>query len=272
MTCSYRWRRGERGTPVNLRRAGGRRGSTCPVATLPRRMRRALAIGLLLLVTALTACGSGGGGSTQADIPSGDAQTTSSAATPAPPASAQGCKQIAQAPKPKPDGGAKKPKQPLDSSKTWTLDFQTSCGDFTVTLDLKSAPNASASMVSLADAGFFKGTIFHRIVPGFVIQGGDPTGSGQGGPGYSTVDKPAKGTRYTKGVVAMAKTGSEPAGTAGSQFYVVTGADAGLPPDYAVIGKVTKGLDVVDRIGKLGGPDEQPTQVVEVYDVKAASS
>jgi cyclophilin family peptidyl-prolyl cis-trans isomerase len=70
----------------------------------------------------------------------------------------------------------------------------------------------------------------------------------------------------------MAKTQSEAPGTAGSQFYVVTGADAGLPPDYAVIGKVTEGQDVVDRIGQLGGPDERPTQVVVLYDVKAAGS
>ncbi|MEA2465924.1 MAG: hypothetical protein QOJ57_50 [Thermoleophilaceae bacterium] len=235
-------------------------------------MRRSLAVTLLLLATALGACGSSDDGATQADIPSGGGQTTSPAPEPAAPASAQGCKQIAQRPAAKPDGGAKKPSQPLDDSKTWTLDFQTSCGDFTVRLDLKSAPNASASMVSLAKSGFFKGTIFHRIVPDFVIQGGDPTAEGTGGPGYSTVDKPPRDTTYTKGVVAMAKSPSEAPGTAGSQFYVVTGADAGLPPDYAVIGKVTKGQDVVDRIGGLGGPDEQPTQVVELYDVKAASS
>lgn len=235
-------------------------------------MKRLLTLALVLLAAGLlAACGSSS--EKTADIPSGDASTqaSSSADEPTPPASAPGCKQIAQAPKPKPDGGAKKPAQPLDDSKTWTLEFQTSCGNFTVTLDLKSAPKASASMVSLANAGFFKATIFHRIAPGFVIQGGDPTGSGMGGPGYSTVDKPPANAKYTKGVVAMAKTGAEPAGTAGSQFYVVTGADAGLPPDYAIIGKVTKGADVVDRIGQLGGSDEQPTQVVELYDVKASS-
>jgi peptidyl-prolyl cis-trans isomerase B (cyclophilin B) len=239
----------------------------------PAPMRRILALALLLLAAvALAACGSDSGGSTQADIPSGGAPATTTTAAPAPSDSSQGCKQVASAPKPKPDGGQKKPSQPLDDSKTWTLKFETSCGDFTVTLDLKSAPNASASMVSLANAGFFKNTVFHRIVPDFVIQGGDPTGTGQGGPGYSTVDKPPEDASYTKGVVAMAKAPNEAPGTAGSQFYVVTGADAGLPPDYAVIGKVTEGEDVVDRIGQLGGPDEQPTQVVELYDVKAAGS
>jgi peptidyl-prolyl cis-trans isomerase B (cyclophilin B) len=106
-------------------------------------------------------------------------------------------------------------------------------------------------------------------VPGIVIQGGDPTGTGTGGPGYSTVDPPPRGTKYTKGVVAMAKTQNEPPGTAGSQFYVVTGADAGLPPDYAVIGKVTQGLSTVDRIGRLGDQSEQPTQPVVVYAITA---
>jgi cyclophilin family peptidyl-prolyl cis-trans isomerase len=222
-------------------------------------MRRSpLTILVLLCALVLAACGSDDGGSTQADIPSGAAaETTAEAPEPAPSDSASGCNEVEQ-PKPKPDGGAKKPSEPLDDSKTWTLEFSTSCGDFTVTLD--------------ANSGFFRNTVFHRIVPGFVIQGGDPTGTGTGGPGYKTVDKPDPGTAYTKGVVAMAKGGPEAAGTAGSQFYVVTGEDTGLPPDYAVIGKVTKGQDVVDRIGKLGGPDEQPTQVVELIDVKASSS
>ena len=235
-------------------------------------MRRSLAtiLTLVLLAAALAACGSSDEGSTQSDIPSGG--DTTAAAPEAAPSTDQECKEISQPPKPKQDGGQKKPTEPLDDSKTWTLTFETSCGDFTVTLDLDQAPNASASMVALANDGFFKNTVFHRIVPDFVIQGGDPTGTGQGGPGYSTIDKPPADASYTKGVVAMAKTPTEAAGTAGSQFYVVTGADAGLPPDYAIIGKVTAGEDVVDRIGALGGADEQPTQVVELYDVKAKSS
>jgi cyclophilin family peptidyl-prolyl cis-trans isomerase len=235
-------------------------------------MRRSLLALLVLLAAALSACGSSDDGSTQADIPSGGAaETTTAAAEPAPSDSGSGCNEVSQ-PKPKPDGGEKKPTAPLDDSKTWTLEFSTSCGDFTVTLDLKAGPNAAASMVALANSGFFRNTVFHRIVPGFVIQGGDPTGTGTGGPGYKTVDKPPASASYTKGVVAMAKGSTEAPGTAGSQFYVVTAADSALPPDYAVLGKVTKGQDVVDRIGKLGGPDEQPTQVVELIDVKAASS
>jgi cyclophilin family peptidyl-prolyl cis-trans isomerase len=131
-------------------------------------------------------------------------------------------------------------------------------------MDQAQSPNAVTSFVSLVQRGFFDGTIFHRIVPGFVIQGGDPTATGTGGPGYETVDTPPKNASYTHGVVAMAKTATEPAGTAGSQFFVVTVANAGLPPDYAIIGKVVKGLPVVDHIGTLGDASQQPTQVVKI--------
>jgi cyclophilin family peptidyl-prolyl cis-trans isomerase len=110
--------------------------------------------------------------------------------------------------------------------------------------------------VSLVRRHFFVGTIFHRIIPGFVIQGGDPTGTGTDGPGYETVDKPPASTKYTEGVVAMAKTQTEAAGTAGSQFFIVVGPDAAsLTPDYALLGKVTKGLDVAKRIGNFGDPN-----------------
>jgi peptidyl-prolyl cis-trans isomerase B (cyclophilin B) len=160
----------------------------------------------------------------------------------------------------------------LDAAKTYRLVFNTNCGEFTVTLDQKLGPNATGSLVSLAKRGFFDDTFFHRIVPGFVIQGGDPTGSGSGGPGYATHDKVPQGASYVHGVVAMAKAGAEPAGTAGSQFFVVTGADASLQPDYAIVGKVTDGLDVVDRIGKLGNAQVQPTRAVVISMVKVETS
>ncbi len=158
------------------------------------------------------------------------------------------------APEPKPDGGAKKPAKALAAGRTYDVVMTTSCGEFTIRLDQKTSPRTAASFASLARSGFYDGTVFHRIVPDFVIQGGDPTGSGTGGPGYSTRDVPPADTVYTQGVVAMAKTAVEPPGTSGSQFYVVTAPDAGLPPEYALLGKVVKGQDVVQAIGLLGDP------------------
>ena len=151
----------------------------------------------------------------------------------------------------------------LNPANTYKVTVQTSLGTFAFTLDVKDSPCTTSSFAHLARQHFFDGLIFHRIVPGFVIQGGDPNGNGTGGPGYTVVDTPPTDAKYVRGVVAMAKTGTEPAGTSGSQFFVVTGADAGLPPDYALLGKVTRGLDVVERIGRLGNPqNEQPTRRV----------
>jgi peptidyl-prolyl cis-trans isomerase B (cyclophilin B) len=163
------------------------------------------------------------------------------------------CKDVEQ-PAPRDGGGQTKPKQRLDASKTYEIELRTSCGSFTIRLDQRTSPQAAASFVSLARNGFFDDTIFHRIVPGFVIQGGDPTASGSGGPGYSTRDPVPRDASYAPGVVAMAKAGNEPPGTAGSQFFVVTGAGAGLTPDYALLGKVTAGMGVVRAIGRLGDP------------------
>ncbi len=155
---------------------------------------------------------------------------------------------------------------PLDPNKTYTIDLKTSEGDFTITLDQKTSPKVTASFAALVRKGFFDGTIFHRIVPGFLIQGGDPTGTGTGDPGYTVVDKPKPGTKYTQGVVAMAKRGDEPAGASGSQFFIVTkNGDLGLPPLYAVLGRVTAGMPVVQKIGKLGDlATERPTKRVVI--------
>jgi cyclophilin family peptidyl-prolyl cis-trans isomerase len=182
-------------------------------------------------------------------------------------AAASGCSEV-EAPDPRDPETLSPPDSPLAEGKRYGLRFQTSCGEFTVTLTPDAAPEASASLVSLAEQGFFDDTIFHRIVPGFVIQGGDPTQTGGGGPGYTTVDPPAADTRYVKGTVAMAKAGDEPPGAAGSQFFVVTADDAQLPPDYAVVGTVEgDDLAVVERIGALGDAAEQPTQTVLVEKV-----
>ncbi len=227
---------------------------------------------LALLALVLAACGEDDGGGSAS---SGRGTESTESAPPAGPtetdAAAGGCRQVDQ-PEPKPGGDAQKPKGGLDPGKKYRLTVKTNCGEFTIDLDQKAAPKTTASVVSLAEQDFYDGTIFHRIVPGFVIQGGDPTGEGTGGPGYSTVDKPPADVRYTKGVVAMAKTATEAPGTSGSQFYVVTGEDAGLPPEYAVIGSVKDGLDVVEAIGALGDAAEMPTQTVVIEDVAVQAS
>lgn len=171
------------------------------------------------------------------------------------------CREV-ERPEPKPDGGRTAPDQALEPGTTYRLVFDTSCGSFTVTLDQEQAPETAASLVALAESGFYDGTVIHRVVPGFVIQGGDPTGTGTGGPGYSTVDPPPSDAAYTQGVVAMAKAGFEAPGTAGSQFFVVSGTDAGLPPEYAVVGEVTDGLATVLAIDELGSGDGPPSQTV----------
>jgi cyclophilin family peptidyl-prolyl cis-trans isomerase len=204
---------------------------------------RPLALLLCALALALAACG----GDDEADSPA--PKKSDSPAT-----TAGGCTKT-KAPTPKPDGGAKKPSGELKAKVAYDVVLKTNCGSFTIRVDQAQSPKTAASFVSLAREGFFDGTTFHRIVPGFVIQGGDPTGTGTGGPGYFTRDVPAPDTNYTKGTVAMAKTQTEPAGTAGSQFYVVTAPDAGLPADYAVLGAVVEGQNVVDRIAKLGDPN-----------------
>jgi peptidyl-prolyl cis-trans isomerase B (cyclophilin B) len=190
-----------------------------------------------------------------------DAATTEAAQT-----SANGCT-VVQAPEPQQPEPRKAPRAEPNAAARDAV-VTTNCGTFTIRLDPKRSPNAVASFEALATDGYFEDTVFHRIVPGFVIQGGDPTATGTGGPGYTTVDPPPSGTAYTKNVVAMAKTAADPPGAAGSQFFVVTADRLGLPPDYAVIGEVTDGKDVVERIGRLGDPaTEQPTQPVVVQSV-----
>jgi cyclophilin family peptidyl-prolyl cis-trans isomerase len=166
------------------------------------------------------------------------------------------------------------PSEPLDSSKTYTLTFETNCGSFTVTLNQDLAPKTSASLVALADDGYFDDTIFHRVVPGFVIQGGDPTQTGSGGPGYSTVDPAPSDATYPEGTVAMAKSEFEAPGTSGSQFFVVSGDASFLTPDYAIVGEVTDGMDTVQRIDALGveGGTGAPSQPVVISGVTVDAS
>jgi len=218
---------------------------------------RALGLALFLLLTALAA-GCGG----DDDDSGGSGDTTAAAGE---------CESV-ESPSPREPETREVPSEPLDASREHALVVQTSCGSFTIDLDPEQAPETTASLVTLASDGYFDDTTFHRVVPGFVIQGGDPTGTGAGGPGYTTVDVPAAGSRYVRGVVAMAKSGAEPPGSAGSQFFVVTGEDAGLPPEYAIVGDVTEGMETVDRIDALGIGDGPPSQPVVITTITAEES
>jgi peptidyl-prolyl cis-trans isomerase B (cyclophilin B) len=230
-------------------------------------VRRLPALPVLLAAVALVPAGCGGS----------EKKTTSSAAAPKAAPAAQRtettstqkaeCQKVT-APKPKPEGKLAKPTLQLDPNQTYTATVQTSCGSFDIALDVKQDPKTAASFDWLATKGFYDDTTFHRIIQGFVIQGGDPQGTGQGGPGYKVVEPPPKDTKYTTGVVAMAKTAIEDPGTSGSQFFVVAGPDAQLPPDYAVLGKVTSGMDVVKAINAVPtGTNDMPLDPVVIKNI-----
>src|SRR3954467_8124494 len=134
----------------------------------------------------------------------------------------------------------------IDPDKRYTAEMVTNKGSMTIALDAAAAPATVNNFVVLSRYHYYDGVGFHRIIPGFMCQGGDPTGTGRGGPGYRFDDElPAPG-RYEIGSVAMANAGPN---TNGSQFFIISGpSGAGLPPNYSLFGKVVKGLDVVESI------------------------
>ena len=158
------------------------------------------------------------------------------------------------------------PEMVIDPSKRYTAQMETSMGSLTISLDPVAAPKTVNNFVFLAREGYYDGVIFHRIIQGFVIQGGDPTGTGRGGPGYRFEDElPAPG-RYEIGSLAMANAGPN---TNGSQFFIISGpSGAGLPPQYSLFGKVVKGLEVVDQMEKVRtGPGDKPVDDVVIQSV-----
>jgi len=226
----------------------------------------------LALVAALAAAGCGGSDKKTA-TKSGKAKPSTTAPADTTTAAAKAECQKVRAPKPKPEGKLSKPTTKLDPGKSYTATVETSCGTFAIALDVKQAPKTTASFASLAGKGFYDDTTFHRVIEGFVIQGGDPQGNGQGGPGYKVVEAPPRNAKYTSGVVAMAKTEIEDPGTSGSQFFVVAGPDAQLPPDYAVLGKVSSGMNVVETIDAVPtGPGDQPIDPVVIKKITVKPS
>jgi peptidylprolyl isomerase len=178
---------------------------------------------------------------------------------------------------PNPDGSSEKrqkfdaqPPMIIDIEKTYTATMVTSKGTMEIVLDAVGAPTTANNFVFLARWHYYDGIVFHRIIPGFVLQGGDPTGNGTGGPGYRFNDELPKPGRYELGSLAMANAGPN---TNGSQFFVISGPDGmRLPPLYALFGKVVKGLDVVSTINDLGSPSGSPREQVVIESVTITES
>ncbi len=202
-------------------------------------------VAMAALVTASIGCGGDNGSTTVAGAP--------------------GCTAVDE-PEPK-DVTLAAPKQTVKPGEELTAVVKTSCGAFEIVLDTKQAPKTTNSFAYLAREGFYDGLDFNRVVSGFVVQGGDPSLSGDGGPGYTVTEEPPADTAYTKGIVAMAKGLEEPSGQSGSQFFVVTSLDTGYPPEYALLGRIGKGFKVVARIDELGTPDEKPKVPVLIESV-----
>ena len=151
----------------------------------------------------------------------------------------------------------------IDPSKKYTATIETTAGTMTAEFFPGDAPNTVNNFVFLAREGFYEGVIFHRVIPGFMIQGGDPTGSGRGGPGYQFKDEPVT-RKYTRGTLAMANAGPN---TNGSQFFIMH-ADYGLPPSYTIFGKLTSGEEVLDAIATAPkGAQDRPTAPVQMTKV-----
>ena len=157
------------------------------------------------------------------------------------------------------------PPMAIDPQKSYTATMVTSKGTMTIALDPGAAPRTVNSFVFLARYHYFDGIVFHRIIPGFVVQGGDPTGTGTGGPGYKFADELPKPGRYEVGSLAMANAGPN---TNGSQFFVISGPDGvRLPPAYALFGAVIKGGEVIAEIDAIGTRSGSPAETVVIESV-----
>jgi cyclophilin family peptidyl-prolyl cis-trans isomerase len=156
----------------------------------------------------------------------------------------------------------------IDPAKKYTATIETSAGTMVAELFPEDAPETVNNFVFLARDGYYKDVIFHRIIEGFMIQGGDPTGTGTGGPGYRFNDEPVK-REYLRGTLAMANAGPN---TNGSQFFVMH-ADYPLPPQYTIFGKLTSGEDVIDTIATAPkGAQDRPKEPVKMLSVTIEES
>ena len=160
------------------------------------------------------------------------------------------------------------PELSIDTAKSYSAALHTSEGDIAIDFYPEDAPRTVNNFVFLARDGYFDDVIFHRVVPGFVIQGGDPTGTGSGGPGYSFEDEFHNRTKYDRGIVAMANAGPN---TNGSQFFICLD-DVGLPNQYTIFGEVTDGMDVVDSIAAAKLQGEKPVHDIVIRTVTVTES
>src|SRR3954451_24948731 len=157
------------------------------------------------------------------------------------------------------------PEMGIDPSQRDTATRETSLGQIVIALDPVAAPKTVNNFVFLARYHYYDGVIFHRIIKGFVCQGGDPTGTGRGGPGYRFADELPRAGSYEMGSLAMANAGPN---TNGSQFFIISGPDgAKLPPQYSLFGKVVNGLDVVQTINDIGTRSGEPKEQVVIESV-----
>jgi len=163
------------------------------------------------------------------------------------------------------------PELGIDPQKLYTATLDTSLGEIVIALDALKAPQTVNNFVFLAAHHYYDGVIFHRIISGFMCQGGDPTGTGRGGPGYKFADELPKAGQYQIGSVAMANAGPN---TNGSQFFLISGADGvRLPPQYSLFGQIVKGLDVLDQMqGVKTGAGDKPVQDVVINSVTITES
>jgi cyclophilin family peptidyl-prolyl cis-trans isomerase len=220
-------------------------------------MRRAtVPIVILLAVLVVAGCGKDAsiGDDNAASTTTAETTATSTTAAIAPRSARDGCKAVA-APRPSSNPTRTRSRKRLSVKRTYIAVLKTNCGTIRFVLAVRRSPKTTSSFAGLVRNKFYDGLTFHRIAkPGgndYVIQGGDPLGTGNGGPGYSVVEKPSKNTKYVRGVVAMAKTATDAPGTSGSQFFIVTAEQAPLPPEYAILGRVVGDDTVVRRIARL---------------------
>ncbi|HUP87291.1 MAG TPA: peptidylprolyl isomerase [Acidimicrobiales bacterium] len=258
-------------TDKRERQRAGREARRAEAAAAQRRAaRRRQILSVVGLLAVVVGIGvfinlSGKDDSTDSVDTGSDATTSTTAAAPKPAAGTSACP---------PADGAKEPKKAFDGvpkdclakGATYAADVETDAGSFTITLDAAKAPTTVNSFVFLSRYRAYEGVPFHRVIPGFVVQGGDvEKGSGSGGPGYEFADELPKAGEYEIGSVAMANSGPN---TNGSQFFVITG-DQGvqLPPSYSLFGKVTSGMDIVKKIeadGDASGTPKVTHKIVKV--------